>query len=115
MAYVHRVVKAGPCVEHREDVLFSDTHERSTTGSEHGNDLREAGEDQRAESRGTPALEINANFGHRDLHAVLHYYDKGTTFEQFREDLKLFMKRLRKLCRKKESNTSTSQCRRRRE
>jgi len=42
---------------------------------------------------------LNANFGYKDLHAVLHYFDKERTLEQCREDLALFFKRLRRLCK----------------
>ena len=101
MAYVHRVVKAGPCVEHRKMYSFRIHTKGVRRGPNTGTTSEKQAKinERRAEER--LRWKINANFGHRDLHAVLHYYDKGTTFEQFRDDLKLFMKRLRKLCRKK--------------
>ncbi|MDR3803691.1 MAG: hypothetical protein Q3Y01_02140 [Dysosmobacter sp.] len=45
--------------------------------------------------------DINANFGHRDLHAVLHYYVKDSSFEEILENKAAFLRNLRKLCKKR--------------
>jgi len=45
--------------------------------------------------------DLNGNFGHRDLHAVLHYYVKDSTFEEILEDKAAFLRNLRKACRKR--------------
>ena len=101
MAYVHRVVKAGPCVEHKKMQSFR-VH---TKGVKRGPNIghttakQERINEKAAEER--LRWKINANFGHRDLHAVLHYYDKGRTFEQCIEDRKLFLKRLRRICQRR--------------
>lgn len=44
---------------------------------------------------------LNANFSRRDLHLVLHYADKNRSFSQCLEDLKLFLRKLRKRCKAK--------------
>lgn len=101
MAYVHRVVKAGPCVEHKKMQSFR-VHTKGVQRSPnrgHTSERQIKINENRAEEN--LRWKINANFGHKDLHAVLHYYDKGTTFEQFCEDRALFLKRLRRLCREK--------------
>ena len=45
--------------------------------------------------------DLNGNFDHRDLHAVLHYYDKDTTFEEILAHKAAFLANLRKACRKR--------------
>ena len=101
MAYVHRVVKAGPCVEHKKMQSFR-VHTKGVKrgpNTGHTTEKQERINEKAAEER--LRWKINANFGHRDLHAVLHYYDKGRTFEQCIEDRKLFLKRLRRICQRR--------------
>ena len=43
----------------------------------------------------------SANFDHRDLHAVLHYYVKDTTFPEILADKAAFLSNLRKICKKR--------------
>ena len=81
MAYVHRVVKAGPCVEHKKMQSFR-VH---TKGVKRGpNTLHTTEKQERINERVAEEhlrWDINANFGHRDLHAVLHYYVKDSSFK----------------------------------
>lgn len=101
MAYVHRVVKAGLCVEHKKMQSFR-VHTKGVQRSKntgHTSEKQAKINERVAEEK--LRWKINANFGYRDLHAVLHYYDKGRTFEQCIADRALFLKRLRRLCKRK--------------
>ena len=101
MAYVHRVVKAGQSVEHRKMQSFrvhtKGVHRQPNKGttSEKQAKINERVTEERLRWK------INANFRYRDLHAVLHYWDKETTFEQVMEDRALFLKRLRRICQRR--------------
>jgi len=101
MAYVHRVVKAGPCVEHKKMQSFR-VH---TKGVKRGHNTGHTTEKQeRINERVAEEhlrWDINANFGHRDLHAVLHYYVKDSSFEEVLENKAAFLRNLRKLCKKR--------------
>ena len=101
MAYVHRVVKAGPCVEHKKMQSFR-VHTKGVTRSPNRGHTSE--KQAKINERATEERlrwKLNANFGHKDLHVVLHYFDKERGFDQCRADLALFFKRLRRLCKKK--------------
>lgn len=101
MAYVHRVVKAGPCVEHKKMQSFR-VH---TKGVKRGPNTGHTSEKQeRINERAAEEhlrWDINANFGHRDLHAVLHYYVKDSSFEEILENKAAFLRNLRKICKKR--------------
>ena len=101
MASVHRGVKAGQSVEHRKMQSFR-VHTKGVqrqpnkgTTSEKQAKINERVTEERLRWK------INANFRYRDLHAVLHYWDKETTFEQVMEDRALFLKRLRRICQRR--------------
>lgn len=99
MAYVHRRVEAGRTVEHRKMQSFR-VHTKGVTRSpNHG--ITSASQAKINERVAEEHLrwDLNTNFGHRDLHAVLHYYAKDTTFLQVLEDKAAFLKNLRKICR----------------
>uniref|UniRef100_A0AAU8B822 Rep protein n=1 Tax=Dulem virus 34 TaxID=3145752 RepID=A0AAU8B822_9CAUD len=101
MAYVHRRVKAGQCVEHKKMQSFR-VHTKGVKRSpNHGATSEKQAKINERVTEERLRWKINANYGHRDLHAVLHYYDKGTSFTQLVEDLKLFLKRLRRICKKR--------------
>ena len=102
MAYVHRVVKAGPCVEHKKMHSFRVHTKGVKRQPNHGTTSEKQAKINENKTEEILRWKINANFGYRDLHAVLHYYDKGTTFDQLLEDLQLFLKRLRRICHRKE-------------
>ena len=71
MAYVHRVVKAGPCVEHKKMQSFR-VHTKGVKrgpNTGHTTEKQERINERVAEEH--LRWDINANFGHRDLHAVL--------------------------------------------
>ena len=100
MAYVHRRVTAGRTVEHKKMQSFR-VHTKGVKRSPNSGTTseRQARINERVAEEHL-RWDINANFDHRDLHAVLHYYDKETTFEQVLEDKAQFLKNLRKLCSK---------------
>ena len=101
MAYVHRVVKAGPCVEHKKMQSFR-VHTKGVKRSPntgHTTEKQERINERVAEEH--LRWDINANFGHRDLHAVLHYYVKDSSFEEILENKAAFLRNLRKLCKKR--------------
>lgn len=103
MAYVHRVVKAGTTVEHKK--MHSSRYQAENTPRKRSANKGNTSEKQALvnERHTEEKLRwiINANYKWKDLHAVLHYYAKDTTFEQFMEDCKLFLKRLRRICARK--------------
>ena len=101
MAYVHRVVKAGPCVEHKKMQSYR-VHTKGATrspNSGHTSERQARINERAAEER--LRWDINANFGHRDLHAVLHYYVKDSTFEEILADKAAFLRNLRTICKKR--------------
>lgn len=101
MAYVHRVVKAGPCVEHKKMQSFR-VHTKGVKrgpNTGHTTEKQERINERVAEEH--LRWDINANFGHRDLHAVLHYYVKDSSFEEILENKAAFLRNLRKLCKKR--------------
>ena len=101
MAYVHRVVKAGPCVEHKKMQSFR-VHTKGVKrgpNTGHTTEKQERINERVAEEH--LRWDINANFGHRDLHAVLHYYVKDSSFEEILENKAAFLRNLRKICKKR--------------
>ena len=91
MAYVHRVVKAGPCVEHKKMQSFR-VHTKGVKrgpNTGHTTEKQERINERVAEEH--LRWDINANFGHRDLHAVLHYYVKDSSFEEILENKDAFL------------------------
>ena len=91
MAYVHRVVKAGPCVEHKKMQSFR-VHTKGVKrgpNTGHTTEKQERINERVAEEH--LRWDINANFGHRDLHAVLHYYVKDSSFEEILENKAAFL------------------------
>ena len=98
MPYVHRRVKAGRTVEHRKFQSFR-VHTRGVKrGPNRGTTSEKQARVNERVSEEHLRWDINANFDHKDLHAVLHYYAKDTTFAQVLEDRKAFLKELRRLC-----------------
>lgn len=101
MAYVHRRVQAGPTVEHRK-MQSSRVHTKGVKrGPNRGRTSEKQAKINERVAEEHLRWDLNANYGFRDLHAVLHYFDKGRTFEQILADKEAFLKELRKICRKK--------------
>jgi hypothetical protein len=101
MAYVHRQVEAGQTVEHKKMQSFRVHTKGVQRQPNHGHTSDKQAKINERATEERLRWKLNANFGYRDLHAVLHYFDKERTLEQCREDLALFLKRLRRLCKKK--------------
>lgn len=100
MPYVHRRVQAGPCVEHRKmQSLRVHTKKVQRQPNKGSTSEKQAKINERVTEERL-RWKLNCNFGHKDLHVVLHYFDKERTFDQCRADLALFFKRLRRLCKK---------------
>lgn len=98
MPYVHRRVKAGRTIEHRKFQSFR-VHTRGVKrGPNRGTTSEKQARVNERVSEERLRWDINANFNHRDLHAVLHYYAKDTAFSQVLKDRELFLKNLRRLC-----------------
>lgn len=102
MPYVHRYVEAGCTVEHRKMHTYR-VHTKGVKRKPHTGSTSEAQAkvNERVAEENLRWL-LNANFGYKDLHLVLHYFDKERTFEQCRKDLSLFLAKLRRVCRKKD-------------
>lgn len=101
MPYVHRRVKTGRTVEHRK-MQSSRIHTKGVKRSKNSGSTSE----KQAEINERVATEhlrwdLNTNFGYKDLHAVLHYYQKDTTFQEVLEDKAKFLKNLRKICKRR--------------
>lgn len=100
MPYVHRIVQAGRTVEHRKMQSIR-VHSKGVTRKPHSGTTSE--KQERINERVAEEhlrWDINSNFGYRDLHAVLHYYVKDLAFEEILEHKRIFLKNLRKICRK---------------
>lgn len=99
MAYVHRRVEAGQTVEHKKMQSFrvhtKGVKRQPNTGT---TSQRQARINERVAEEHL-RWDINANFGHRDLHAVLHYYAKDATFLEILDHKARFLKNLRNICR----------------
>lgn len=98
MPYVHRRVRAGRTVEHRKFQSFRVHTEGVKRGPNRGTTSEKQARVNERVSEEHLRWDINANFDHRDLHAVLHYYAKDTTFSQVLRDRAAFLKELRRLC-----------------
>lgn len=99
MAYVHRWVKAGCTVEHRKMQSFR-VHTKGVKRSpNHGTTSEKQAKINERVAEERLRWDLNANFGYRDLHVVLHYYVKDATFLEILEDKKVFLANLRKICR----------------
>ena len=101
MAYVHRRVKAGRTVEHRKMQSFRIHTKGVQRGPNHGTTSEKQAKINERVAEERLRWDLNANFDYRDLHAVLHYYVKDSTFEEVLEDKAVFLRNLRKLCRQR--------------
>lgn len=100
MPYVHRIVQAGRTVEHRKMQSIR-VHSKGVTRKTHSGTTSE--KQERINERVAEEhlrWDLNSNFDYRDLHAVLHYYVKDLAFEEILEHKRIFLKNLRKICRK---------------
>lgn len=101
MAYVHRRVEAGRTVEHRKMQSFR-VHTKGTTRQpNHGTTSEKQARINERVSEEHLRWDLNANFDHRDLHAVLHYYAKDMTFPEILDHKAAFLRNLRKACKKR--------------
>ena len=101
MAYVQRTVYAGCVCERRK----MHTVKANRKGAPRAVRVNPTTESQRKinERRAEENLRwrLNANFGRRDLHLVLHYSDKNRGFGQCLDDLRQFLRITRKACKAK--------------
>ena len=106
MAYVHRRVVAGQTVEHRKMQSYRVHTKGVKRGPNKGTTTEKQAKINERVAEEHLRWDINANFKHKDLHAVLHYsfLDKPTTLRQILDDKAEFLKILRKLCRKHKSS-----------
>lgn len=96
MAYIVRTVCAG-CVRERRKMHTVKANRKGAPRAVRMNPTSESQariNERRAEEN--LRWRLNANFSRRDYHLVLHYADKDRGFAQCLEDLKLFLRRLRK-------------------
>lgn len=101
MAYVHRRVQAGRTVEHRKMQSYR-IHARGVKrGPNHGTTSERQAKINERVAEEHLRWDLNANFRHRDLHAVLHYYAKDTTFAEILKDKAAFLANMRRACRKR--------------
>ena len=100
MPYVRRTVTTGKTVEHRKMQSFR-VHTKGVRRNPHKGTTSQKQTliNERVAEENLRWL-LNGNFGYGDLHNVLHYGDKTRTLEQCKLDLKLFLKKLRLLCKK---------------
>ena len=101
MPYVHRVVQAGRTVEHRKMQSFRVHTKGVKRGPNKGTTTERQARINERVAEEHLRWDLNGNFDHRDLHAVLHYYDKDTTFEEILAHKAAFLANLRKACRKR--------------
>jgi len=101
MPYVHRRVVAGHTVEHKKMQSFRVHAPGVKRAANRGKTTERQARINERVAEEHLRWSLNGNFGKRDLHAVLHYFDKGRSFEQCLEDRKLFLKRLRRICKQK--------------
>ena len=101
MAYVHRRVKAGRTIEHRKMQSYRIHTKGVQRGPNHGTTSAKQAKINERVAEEHLRWDLNANFGHRDLHAVLHYYAKDTSFEEILEHKAVFLRNLRKICKKR--------------
>ena len=101
MAYVHRRVKAGRTIEHRKMQSYRIHTKGVQRGPNHGTTSKKQAKVNERVAEEHLRWDLNANFDHRDLHAVLHYYVKDTTFPEILADKAAFLSNLRKICKKR--------------
>ena len=101
MPYVHRMVQAGRTVEHRKMQSFRVHAKGVKRGPNKGTTTERQARINERVAEEHLRWDLNGNFDHRDLHAVLHYYDKDTTFEEILSHKAAFLANLRKACRKR--------------
>jgi len=101
VAYVHRRVKAGRTVEHRKMQSFRVHTKGVQREANHGTTSDKQAKINERVAEEHLRWDLNGNFGHRDLHAVLHYYAKDSTFEEILEDKAAFLRNMRKACQKR--------------
>ena len=101
MAYVHRRVKAGRTIEHRKMQSYRIHTMGVQRGPNHGTTSEKQAKVNERVAEEHLRWDLNANFDHRDLHAVLHYYAKDTTFPEILADKAAFLSNLRKICKKR--------------
>ena len=101
MAYVHRRVRAGHTIEHRKMQSYRIHTKGVQRGPNHGTTSEKQAKVNERVAEEHLRWDLNANFDHRDLHAVLHYYAKDTTFQEILADKAAFLANLRKACRKR--------------
>lgn len=100
MAYVVRTVCAG-CVRETKKMHTATANRKGAPRAVRINPTSEGQariNERKAEER--LRWRLNANFSKRDYHLVLHYSDKSREFFQCMEDLQMFLRRLRKACKK---------------
>lgn len=100
MPYVHRLVKAGNTVEHRKMQSFRTGAKKTKRKPHEGTTSKVQAKINERVAEERLRWDINANFKYRDLHTVLHYNTKDTSFQQILKDKAKFLKELRKLCKK---------------
>ena len=83
MAYVHRRVKAGRTIEHRKMQSYRIHTKGGQRGPNHGTTSEKQAKINERVAEEHLRWDLNANFGHRDLHAVLHYYAKDTSLRKY--------------------------------
>ena len=96
MPYVHRMVQAGRTVEHRKMQSFRVHTKGVQRGPNKGTTTEKQARINERVAEEHLRWDLNANFDHRDLHAVLHYYAKDTTFQEILADKAAFLAALRK-------------------
>ena len=101
MAYVHRRVKAGRTIEHRKMQSYRIHTKGVQRGPNHGTTSEKQAKVNERVAEEHLRWDLNANFDHRDLHTVLHYYAKDTTFPEILADKAAFLSNLRKICKKR--------------
>ena len=96
MAYIVRTVCAG-CVCEKKKMHTGKANRKGAPRAVRSNPTKES--QQRINERKAEEIlrwRLNANFSKQDYHLVLHYADKSRSFAQCQEDLKQFLRKLRK-------------------
>ncbi|MDN0033290.1 hypothetical protein QVN85_10280 [Oscillibacter valericigenes] len=100
MAYIRRIVQAGPVRETRK---FMNGRIHTKGAKRAPRHLATPADQIKINERVAEERlrwKINANFGKGDLHVVLHYYRKTMTLDEAADCLALFRRRLKDACRK---------------
>lgn len=104
MPYVERIIKAGKTIEIER--YFTSRYKKK--GIERGDKVKPTKEEQKKvntrQAERKLRILINANFGYGDYHLELDYIRKkgqpDRTKEQMRQDMDIFLRELRKECKK---------------